>query len=453
MATSASAMIARKRRGRRAWRYVETVAAASAMAGMATSISRHARTYAYVLDEFGDCSYDDRSKWRMGESVEWLTASAMARSGVDRSSRVGGDDDARVTHLSTARQRQVEEGDRETVGTSHTVLPANTDQTLDASSNHTPNDDNANEDEGMEIMVQLGVTTLPVAYVLKRWTWLAEEMLVDMSSQVPGKVHEMPEESVILMKTTLMKNEFASLAKVGCRTADGRKIIAASTHTMSNTATPSVYTSPAAASSKNQGRSSNAAVFDPQIQGQSALLAAMSAPVMPNPAAPGVYSAQLGASTRQGHSTYVAPIEPNILGYGATATPATTQPVSRSAALGAYSARSALPAAASEPATQPMSRSATSGVYTSQAAPRSNNKGHSSRAAAFKTQNQCQNASMSVMSESASAWPMAPATTVISTLVGGSNNHHHSSHVVAPEPIICDPEKSNTKGRKRKKSF
>uniref|UniRef100_A0A8I6X7M0 SWIM-type domain-containing protein n=1 Tax=Hordeum vulgare subsp. vulgare TaxID=112509 RepID=A0A8I6X7M0_HORVV len=375
----------------------------------------------------------------------------------------------------------------------------------------------------LRIMVQLGVTTLPAAYILKRWTWLADEMLVDMSSQVPGKVHEMPEESVILMKTTLMKNEFASLAKVGCRTADGRKIIgthlkemkrelaalakeqkkrrsradfaavssataasapsmskyaaqpahsapihgfnnqgrsscgvpfepsimghgatAVSTHTMSNTATPSVYTSPSVASSNNQGRSSNAAAFDPQIEGQSALLAAMSAPVMPNPAAPGVYSAQLGASTRQGHSTYVAPAEPNILGYGATATPA---------ALGAYSARSALPAAACAPATQPMSRSATPGVYIAQAAPPSNNKGHSSRAAAFKTQNQCQNASMTVMSESASAWPMAPATTVISTPVGGSNNQHHSSHVVAPEPIIRDPEKSNTKGRKRKKSF
>ncbi|KAE8802196.1 hypothetical protein D1007_22068 [Hordeum vulgare] len=376
--------------------------------------------------------------------------------------------------------------------------------------------------KSFKIMVQLGVTTLPAAYILKRWTWLADEMLVDMSSQVPGKVHEMPEESVILMKTTLMKNEFASLAKVGCRTADGRKIIgthlkemkrelvalakeqkkrrsradfaavssataasapsmskyaaqpahsapihgfnnqgrsscgvpfepsimghgatAVSTHTMSNTATPSVYTSPSAASSNNQGRSSNAAAFDPQIEGQSALLAAMSAPVMPNPAAPGVYSAQLGASTRQGHSTYVAPAEPNILGYGATATPA---------ALGAYSARSALPAAACAPATQPMSRSATPGVYTAQAAPHSNNKGHSSRAAAFKTQNQCQNASMTVMSESASAWPMAPATTVISTPVGGSNNQHHSSHVVAPEPIIRDPEKSNTKaarGRSR----
>ncbi|KAI4989696.1 hypothetical protein ZWY2020_038059 [Hordeum vulgare] len=153
-------------------------------------------------------------------------------------------------------------GDGDTVGTSRTVLPANTDQTLDASSNHTPNDDNANEDEGMpEVMSTpqqpttmmrfdtledaekhykmyarqkgFGVRSwsslvLPRccrAYILKRWTWLAEEMLVDMSPQVPGKVHEMPEESVILMKTTLMKNEFASLAKVGCRTTDGRKII------------------------------------------------------------------------------------------------------------------------------------------------------------------------------------------------------------------------------------
>ncbi|XP_044969699.1 protein FAR1-RELATED SEQUENCE 5-like [Hordeum vulgare subsp. vulgare] len=77
----------------------------------------------------------------------------------------------------------------------------------------------------LRIMVQLGATTLPAAYILKRWTCLAKEMLVDMSSQVPGKVHEMPEESVILMKTTLMKNEFALLAKVWCRTVDGRKII------------------------------------------------------------------------------------------------------------------------------------------------------------------------------------------------------------------------------------
>ncbi|KAI5003054.1 hypothetical protein ZWY2020_027704 [Hordeum vulgare] len=279
-----------------------------------------------------------------------------------------------------------------------------------------------------------------VTYILKRWTWLADEMLVDMSSQVPGKVHEMPEDSVILMKTTLMKNEFASLAKVGCRTADGRKIIGTHLKEMKRELAalakeqkkedqglillqfldklcectiyvkvccstcsfcpnswlqqPRPFFLWSAFRAKHYGARCYSSAFDPQIEGQSALLAAMSAPVMPNPAAPGVYSAQLGASTRQGHSTYVAPAEPNILGYGATATPA---------ALGAYSARSALPAAACAPATQPMSRSATPGVYTAQAAPRSNNKGHSSRAAVFKTQNQCQNASMTVMSESASA--------------------------------------------------
>ncbi|KAI5007669.1 hypothetical protein ZWY2020_008717 [Hordeum vulgare] len=319
--------------------------------------------------------------------------------------------------------------DRETIGASRTVLerPANTDQTLDASSNRTPNDDNANEDEGMpevmstpqqpttmmrfdtlefhgemqsllsysckqtgaqeymvdyiakfvpgygnksfkvhanveegfymcecykyerdgivcchvlRIMVQLGATTLPAAYILKRWTWLAKEMLVDMSSQVPGKVHEMPEESVILMKTTLMKNEFALLAKVWCRTVDGRKII------------------------------------------------------------------------------------------------------------GASSARSVSAVAARASA---MFNSATPGVYTGEAVAGSNNHGHSSHAAASGLQIQGQIASMSVMG--AYAWPMAAATDPISTPVDGSDKHHHSSHVVAPEPIIRDPEKSNTKGRKRKKSF
>ncbi|KAE8804375.1 hypothetical protein D1007_19393 [Hordeum vulgare] len=201
--------------------------------------------------------------------------------------------------------------DCETVSASHTVLqqPANTNQTLDASSNRTPNDNNANQDEGMpettqrterfnavlkkyvnpqnsvmdfirqyaaiqekimcaeskqdadttittvrkwsynpielpmstiytrnifvrfhgemqlllsyickqtdaqeymveciakfvqgygdksfKIMVQLGVTTLSATYIIKRWTWLVEEMLVNMSSQVLGKVHEMPQE-------------------------------------------------------------------------------------------------------------------------------------------------------------------------------------------------------------------------------------------------------------------
>ncbi|KAE8799705.1 hypothetical protein D1007_24792 [Hordeum vulgare] len=206
--------------------------------------------------------------------------------------------------------------------------------------------------KSFKIMVQLGVTTLSAAYILKRWTWLAEEMLVDMSSQVPGKVHEMPQESVILMKTTLMKNEFALLAKR------------------------------------------------------------------------------------------------NIMGQGATATTASTHTMSKSAALGASSSRSASAAAARAPA---MSNSATPGVYTAGAVAGSNNQGISSHAAASGLQIQGQNASMSVMGPY--AWPMVAATYAICTPVDGSDKKHHSSHVVAPEPIIRDPEKSNTKGRKRKKSF
>ncbi|KAI4965668.1 hypothetical protein ZWY2020_051150 [Hordeum vulgare] len=115
---------------------------------------------------------------------------------------------------------------------------------------------------------------------------------------------------------------------------------------------------------------------------------------------------------------------------------------------GASSARSASAAAARAPA---MSNNATPGVYTAEAAAGSNNQGISSHAAASDLQIQGQNASMSVMGPY--AWPMAAATDAICTPVDGSDKQHHSSHVVAPEPIIRDPEKSNTKGRKRKKSF
>jgi len=80
----------------------------------------------------------------------------------------------------------------------------------------------------MQVMVQLGVTLMPAAYVLKRWTWLAEEMLVDIADQVPGRMHEMPEESLYLMRTATYNADYSSLIKIGCRTGDGRKIL--STH-------------------------------------------------------------------------------------------------------------------------------------------------------------------------------------------------------------------------------
>ncbi|KAE8814650.1 hypothetical protein D1007_08178 [Hordeum vulgare] len=178
------------------------------------------------------------------------------------------------------------------------------------------------------------------------------------------------------------------------------------------------------------------------------LATAPSAPSTSNYAAQHAYSAQVHDSNNQAHSSYGAPFEPNIMGQGSTATTASTHTMSKSATLGASSARSASVAAARAPA---MSNSATLGVYTAEAVAGSNNQGHSSHEVAFGLQIQGQIASMSVMG--AYAWPMAAATDAISTPVNGLDKQHHSSHVVAPEPIILDPEKSNTKGRKRKKLF
>ncbi|KAI4993883.1 hypothetical protein ZWY2020_008196 [Hordeum vulgare] len=287
--------------------------------------------------------------------------------------------------------------------------------------------------KSFKIMVQLGVTTLPAAYILKRWTWLVEEILVDMSSQVPGKVHEMPEESAILMKTTLMKNEFALLAKVGCRTDDGWKIIGTHLKEMKRELV---------ALAKEQKKENQGLILLQLLQHYSECT---------------IY-VKLCCSTclfcpsswlQQPSSFFLwSSFDPNIMGQGATSTAASTHTMSKSAALGASSGQSASAAAARASA---MSNSATPGVYTAEAAAGSNNQGHSSHAAASGLQIQGQIASMSVMG--AYAWPMAAATDAISTPVDGSDKQHHSSHVVAPEPIIRDPEKSNTKGRKRKKSF
>jgi hypothetical protein len=53
---------------------------------------------------------------------------------------------------------------------------------------------------------QLGAVT----YVLRRWTWIAEESLVD---EQPGQPTVMPEESRKKMSLAVMCNEFKELAK------------------------------------------------------------------------------------------------------------------------------------------------------------------------------------------------------------------------------------------------
>jgi hypothetical protein len=74
----------------------------------------------------------------------------------------------------------------------------------------------------MQTMIQLGVSEMPREYILRRWTWSAEENLVQ---EQPGQPAEMPEESRKKMWLSVNCNEFKGLALTGNETEDGRKII------------------------------------------------------------------------------------------------------------------------------------------------------------------------------------------------------------------------------------
>lgn len=71
-------------------------------------------------------------------------------------------------------------------------------------------------------MIHLGVLEMPSAYVLKRWTWSAEENLVEVTA---GQPSVMPEESRNKMTLAVMCNEFKGMANYGNQTDDGKKII------------------------------------------------------------------------------------------------------------------------------------------------------------------------------------------------------------------------------------
>jgi hypothetical protein len=71
-------------------------------------------------------------------------------------------------------------------------------------------------------MVQLGVCEFPLKYVLRRWTWSAQENLVE---ELPGQPTVMPEESRKKMWLSVNCNEFKGLAMCGNEIEDGRKII------------------------------------------------------------------------------------------------------------------------------------------------------------------------------------------------------------------------------------
>jgi hypothetical protein len=71
-------------------------------------------------------------------------------------------------------------------------------------------------------MLQLGVCEIPVRYILRRWTWSAEE---DLVVEKPGERAVMPEESRKKMWLHVNCNEFKGLAIGANETEDGRKLV------------------------------------------------------------------------------------------------------------------------------------------------------------------------------------------------------------------------------------
>ena len=77
----------------------------------------------------------------------------------------------------------------------------------------------------IKVMTQLRVHLIPPAYILKRWSFDAEDVLGESDGKGdPGK-QEMPEQTKELMIFQNYRDEFAKAAKTGVRTNDGRKII------------------------------------------------------------------------------------------------------------------------------------------------------------------------------------------------------------------------------------
>jgi hypothetical protein len=71
-------------------------------------------------------------------------------------------------------------------------------------------------------MIQLGVTEMPRAYILIRWTWSAEDNLVE---ELPGQPAIMPEESRRKMALAVMCNEFKTIPNYASQTEDDKKIV------------------------------------------------------------------------------------------------------------------------------------------------------------------------------------------------------------------------------------
>ncbi|XP_071680003.1 protein FAR1-RELATED SEQUENCE 5-like [Lolium perenne] len=74
----------------------------------------------------------------------------------------------------------------------------------------------------LKAMLQLGVCEIPVRYILRRWTWSAEE---DLVVEKPGERAVMPEESRKKMWLHVNCNEFKGIAIGANETEDGRKLV------------------------------------------------------------------------------------------------------------------------------------------------------------------------------------------------------------------------------------
>jgi hypothetical protein len=77
----------------------------------------------------------------------------------------------------------------------------------------------------IKVMTHVRIYQVPEAYILKRWTWDAEAALGVTDRENHPNQREMPEEARSLMVFASMRDEFIKIAKVACKTNDGRRIV------------------------------------------------------------------------------------------------------------------------------------------------------------------------------------------------------------------------------------
>ena len=77
----------------------------------------------------------------------------------------------------------------------------------------------------LRVMTQIGVYAIPERYVMKRWTFDAEEDVVDPCAPPPTRSRDMPEEGKRTMRYANQKTKFNDIAKEGCLSDDADRIV------------------------------------------------------------------------------------------------------------------------------------------------------------------------------------------------------------------------------------